>query len=137
MILTVVMAGAKLIAVKYSCGWRYSKSDGGGDTNDDGKGGDDSDGESNDGADGHKNDGDDDDGCLNYVKNCFKNKQIVLENFSLSDSARWRKSLQYKFSSNVKSLLTQLSSWSIKYVCGRFMHFTFTMLFVSSILPRR
>ena len=35
-----------------------------------------------------KNDGDDDDGCLSSVKNCFKNKQIVLENFSLPDSAR-------------------------------------------------
>ena len=65
-----------------------SKSDGGGDANDDGKGGDDSDGESNECADGHKNDGDDDDGCLNSVKNCFKNKQIVLENFSLPVLAR-------------------------------------------------
>ena len=59
-----------------------NKSDGGGDTNDDGRGGDDSDGESNDGADGHKNDGDDE-RCLHFVKNCFKNKQIVLENFLL------------------------------------------------------
>ena len=40
------------------------------------------------GADGYKNDGDDDDGCLNSVKNCFTNKQIVLESFSLPDSAR-------------------------------------------------
>ena len=70
-----------------------SKSDGGGDTDDDGKGGDDSDGESNDGADRHKNCGDDDEGCLNSVKIRFKNKQIVLENFSLPDSARWSKSL--------------------------------------------
>ena len=65
-----------------------SKSDGGGDTNDDSKRGDDSDGESNDGADGHKSDGDDDDEFLSSVKKCFKNKQIVLEKFSLSDSAR-------------------------------------------------
>ena len=48
---------------------------------DDGKGGDDSDGESNECTDGHKNDGDDDDECLDSVKNCVKNKQIVLENF--------------------------------------------------------
>ena len=65
-----------------------SKSDGGGDTNYDGTGGDDSDVQSNDGADGHKTYGDDDDGYLNSVKNCFKNKQIVLENFSLPDSSR-------------------------------------------------
>ena len=51
-----------------------SKSDGGGNTNDDGKGGDDSDLKSNECADGPKNDSYDDDGC-------FKNKQIVLENF--------------------------------------------------------
>ena len=51
-----------------------SKSDGAGDTIDDGNGGDDSDGERNDGANGHKNDGDDDNGCLNSVKNCFGNK---------------------------------------------------------------
>ena len=69
-----------------------SKSDGGGDTNDDGKGSDDSDGDNNEYADEHKND-DDDDGCLNSAKNCFKNKQIVLENVSLPVSARWRKSL--------------------------------------------
>ena len=60
-----------------------SKSSGGGDTIDDGKGGNDSDSESNECADGHKNDCDDDDECLNFVKNCFKNKQIALENFSL------------------------------------------------------
>ena len=62
-----------------------NKSADGGNTNDDGKGGDDSDGESNECADGHKNDGDDDDddGCLNSAENCFKNKQIVLEKFSL------------------------------------------------------
>ena len=65
-----------------------SKSDGGGDTNDDGKGGDNSNSESNNDADGHNNDGDNDDGCLNSVKNCFKNKQIVSENFSLPDTAR-------------------------------------------------
>ena len=29
-----------------------------------------------------------DNGCLSSVKNCFKNKQIVLENFSLPESAR-------------------------------------------------
>ena len=52
-----------------------------------------SDGESNDGADGHKNDGDDDDWCLNSIKKCFKNKQIVWENFSLPVSGRWRKTL--------------------------------------------
>ena len=70
------------------------KSYGGGDANEDGKGGDDNDDESNDGADGHKNDGDDDDdGCLNSIKNCLKNKKKVLENFSLPDSARWRKYL--------------------------------------------
>ena len=35
----------------------------------------------NDNADEHKNDGDDDDdGYLNSVKSCFKNKQIVSEN---------------------------------------------------------
>ena len=65
-----------------------SKSDGGVDTNDDGKEGDDSDGESNDGAGGHKNDDDDVDGCLSSVNNCFKNKQIFLENFSLPDFPR-------------------------------------------------
>ena len=70
-----------------------SKSDGGGDTNVDGKGGNDSDGKSNDSADRHKIDSDDDDGCLNTVKDCIKNTQIILENFSLPDSARWRKSL--------------------------------------------
>ena len=64
------------------------KSDGGGDTNGNGKEGDHSDGESNDGAGGHKNDYDDGDGCLSSVKNCFKNKQIFLENFSLPDSPR-------------------------------------------------
>ena len=64
------------------------KSDGGGDAKDDGKGGDDSDSESNECANGHKNDGDDDDRCLNSVKNCFKNKQIVLESFSLPVSTR-------------------------------------------------
>ena len=54
-----------------------------GDTNDDDRGGDVSDSESNDGANEHKNDDDDDDGgCLDSVKNCFKNKRIVLENFS-------------------------------------------------------
>ena len=53
-------------------------------------GGDDSDGESSDGADGHKNDRDDD-GCLDSVKNFFKNKQINVENFSIS--TRCRKSL--------------------------------------------
>ena len=68
------------------------KSDGGCDTNDHGKGGDDSDGESYDGAEGHKNEGEDD-GCLNSVKNCFKNKETVLERFSLPDPTRWRKSL--------------------------------------------
>ena len=53
---------------------------------------DDSDGESNDGADGHKNNDDDDDGgCLNSVKNRFRNKQVDLENLSLPISARWRK----------------------------------------------
>ena len=52
-----------------------SKSDGGGDNNVDGKGGNDSDGKSNDSADGHKIDGDDDDGCLNTVKNCVKNTE--------------------------------------------------------------
>ena len=50
--------------------------------------GDDSDGESNECPDGHKNDVDDDDGRLNSVKNCFKNKQIVLEIFSLPVSTR-------------------------------------------------
>ena len=40
------------------------------------------------GADGYKNDDHDDNGCLNSVKNCFTNKQIVLESFSLPDSAR-------------------------------------------------
>ena len=65
------------------------KSYGGGDANEDGKGGDDNDDESNDGADGHKNEGDDDDdGCLNSIKNYLKNKNIALENFSLPDSAR-------------------------------------------------
>ena len=39
------------------------------------------------GADGYKNDDHDDNGCLNSVKNCFTNKQIVLESFSLPDSA--------------------------------------------------
>ena len=59
------------------------------DTNDDVLGQDDSDGESNDGADGHKNNDDDDDGgCLNSVKNCFRNKQVDLENLSLPISAR-------------------------------------------------
>ena len=53
-----------------------------------GKGGDDSDGESNDGAYGHKNNRDDDNECLNSVKSCFKNKQILLENFSIPVSAR-------------------------------------------------
>ena len=51
-------------------------------------GGDDSDGESSDGADGHKNDRDDDDGCLDSVKNFFKNKQINVENFSISTWCR-------------------------------------------------
>ena len=42
-----------------------------------GRNGDDSAGESNYGADGHRNDDDDGDGgCLDSVKNCFKNKQI-------------------------------------------------------------
>ena len=41
------------------------------------------------GTHGYKNDGGDDDGCLNSVKNCFTNKQIVLESFSLPGSARW------------------------------------------------
>ena len=68
-----------------------SKSNGGGDTNDDDKGGDDSDGEGNQCVDGHKND--DDDRCLNSAKNYFKSKQIVLENFSLPVSAKWRRSL--------------------------------------------
>ena len=70
-----------------------SNADGGGDTNDDGKGGDESDGESNDDADRHKIYDKDDNGCLNFVKNCFQNKQIVLENFSLPVSARWTKFL--------------------------------------------
>ena len=39
------------------------------------------------GADGYKNDGDDEYGCQNSIKNCFTNKQIVLESFSLPDSA--------------------------------------------------
>ena len=38
-----------------------------------------------------KNDRDDDDGCLDSVKNFFKNKQINVENFSIS--TRCRKSL--------------------------------------------
>ena len=55
------------------------------DANDDRIDGDNSDGKTNDGADGHRNDEDDDDGgCLDSVKNCFKNKQIDLENFSFS-----------------------------------------------------
>ena len=53
----------------------------------DGRNGDDSDGESNYGADGHRNDDDDGDGgCLDSVKNCFKNKQI--DNFKLPISTR-------------------------------------------------
>ena len=59
-----------------------------GDINDNGKGGHESDGEKNDGTDEYKNDCNDYDGCLNSVKNCFKNKQIVLENFSLPVLAR-------------------------------------------------
>ena len=44
-------------------------------TNGDGRGGDNSDGENNDGADEHKNDNDaDDDGCLDSVNSCFKNR---------------------------------------------------------------
>ena len=87
--LIVLMAETKLIAVKIhdssKGGWCDSGKD------DDIKGGDDSDGESNNGTDGHKYDSDDD-GCLNSVKNCFRNKQIILENFSLPDPAK-RKSL--------------------------------------------
>ena len=79
---------AKLIVVKIVVDDSNSKSDGGGDTNDDGKGGDNSDVECNERADGYKNDGNHDNGCLNSVKNCFKNKQIDLENFSLPISAR-------------------------------------------------
>ena len=85
------MAQAKLTAVKINDSSKGGWCDSGKD--DDIKGGDDSDGESNDGTDGHKHDGDDDDGCLNSVKNCFRNKQIIFENLSLPDSARWRKSL--------------------------------------------
>ena len=45
------------------------------DANDDRIDGDNSEGRTNDGADGHRNDEDDDDGgCLDSVKNCFKNK---------------------------------------------------------------
>ena len=49
----------------------------------------------------------------------------------------FRKSLQYKVSSNFKTLLTHSSSCSSKFACGRSMHFAFNMLFVSSILTRR
>ena len=55
------------------------------DANDDCIDGDNSDGKTNDGADGHRNDEDDDGGgCLDSVKNYFKNKRTDLENFSFS-----------------------------------------------------
>ena len=42
-----------------------------------------------------------------------------------------------KFSCDINSSLTLLSSWSIKHVCWRFLLFAFNILFVSSVFAHR